>query len=233
MTLDDDQIKQLTLDLLKTKTRRDKQSKIGPSGIGNPCDYCLAISLKGGQYNDENKWWLGARVGTAIHSLMEHEVGKHVDTPMAPEYNVLKDANTESRLFITHLPGYGNIYGNSDLRLTTGNLIDWKTSTRDKIKRYRLDGIPYSYIVQQNLYAYAWNQITEGAVEKCSLVFIARDGTSDADVLVVSFDYDPAIVELALERLAIVWEWVQAGKDIEDLASDDHCFACSMIYRRI
>lgn len=232
MTLDDDQIKQLTLDLLKSKTKRDKQTKIGPSGIGNPCDYCLALSLGAGQYSDTNKWWMGARIGTAIHHLMEREINKHIVTPMSPEFNVLKDANVEARLYITHLEGYGNIYGNSDLRLTTDNLIDWKTTTRDKMKRYRLDGIPESYVIQQMLYAYGWNQIEEGAVSRCSLVFIARDGTSDADVLVVSFDYDPEVVQKALNRLREVWDYLRNGGDVDKLASDDHCFMCQQVYRR-
>lgn len=232
MTLDNDQIKQLTLDLLKTKTKRDKQGKIGPSGIGNPCDYCLALSLGAGQFNDKNQWWMGARIGTAIHSLLEKEVNKHVHTPMSAEFNVLEDASTERRLYITNLEGYGNIYGNSDLRLTSGNLIDWKTSTRDKIKRYKLDGVPHSYLVQQNLYAYGWNQIEPGAVEVCSLVFIARDGTSDADVFVYSFDYDQELVDEALNRLGNIWKFLQDGGDIDMLESDDNCFVCQNILRR-
>ena len=232
MTLDDDQIKQLSLDLLKSKTKRDKQTKIGPSGIGNPCDYCLAQSLLGGQSQKNNPWWMGARIGTAIHGLMETEVLKHVDTPMEPRFNVLKDASAEQRLFITHLEGYGNIYGNSDLRLATGNLIDWKTTTRDKIKKYRLNGVPNQYIVQQNLYAYGWNQIEEGAVEKCSLVFIARDGTGDNDILVHSFDYSPDIVEYSLNRLRNIWSYLQSGGDPDKLESHDECFVCQNILRR-
>jgi len=231
MILDDDQIKQLTLDILKGKSKRDKQTKIGPSGIGNPCDYCLAASLKGGQYQS-GPWWLGAKLGTAMHMYLENEINKNIDTPTRPELNALKDASTEQRLFIHNLPGYGNIYGNSDLRLTTGNLIDWKSSTKDKIKRYKLDGIPTQYIIQQNLYAYGWNLIEPGAVEVCSLVFVARDGSGDNDIWVHSFDYSPDIAEGALNRLTKVWEFLQSGGDIDTLDSHDECFTCQNILRR-
>lgn len=233
MTLDDDQIKQLTLDLLKGKSKRDKQTKIGPSGIGNPCDYCLACSLIGGQYDDSNPWWLGAKIGTSVHSLMEHEITKHVATPMESRFNVLKDANVEARIFITYLPGYGNIYGNSDLRLTTDNLIDWKTTKKDKIKYLKMDGLPEQYIVQQMLYAYGWNQIEPGAVTRCSLVFIARDGSGDNDVYVASFDYDEAVAIKAVNRLKEMWEFLQSGGDPDSLESHADCFRCKQVLRRV
>lgn len=232
MTLDDDQIKELALNLLKTKTKRDKQTKIGPSGIGNPCDYCLACALAGqGQYK-ESPWWLGARIGTATHSLLEKEVLKHIDTPMSPEFEVLRGAMPEHRLFITNIPGYGNIYGNADLTLTTGNLIDWKTSKKDTIKKYKLDGVPKAYYVQQNLYAYGWNQLQEGTVKRCSLVFVARDGSGDSDVWVTSWDYDQDAVDEALNRLRKLWNYLQEGGDIDMLESSEECFTCQNILRR-
>lgn len=232
MILDDDQIKQLTLDLMKGKTRRDKQTKIGPSGIGDPCDYCLAMSLLGGQFQDKNPWWMGAKIGTYMHKGLELEIDKHVHTPTEPKFNALKDASTEQRLFITNLEGYGNIYGNSDLRLTSGNLIDWKSSTKDKIKKYKVNGVPTQYIVQQQLYGYGWNQVEPGAVERLSLVFIARDGSGDNDVLVHSFDYSPDIVEFALKRLRDTWTYLQSGGDTDKLESHEDCFNCQNILRR-
>lgn len=230
--LDNDEVKALALALLKSKTQRDKQTKIGPSGIGNPCDYCVALALTGhGQYR-ENPWWLGARVGTAVHSLMEYEVGKHVDTPRSPEFNALKDAATEERLFITNIEGYGNIYGNADLTLTTGNLIDWKTTKKDTVKKYKLDGVPPAYVVQQSLYAYGWNQLEPGLITTCSLVFISRDGSGDADVWVYSWEYDEQVAVDALNRLRGLWEFLQNGGDIDTLESHEACFYCQNILRR-
>lgn len=230
--LDNDEVKALALSLLKTKTNRDKQRKIGPSGIGNPCDYCLACSLKGGQYDGENPWWLGARLGTAVHAYLEHEVAKHVDEPQSYEFTALAGAVAEQRLYITHLPGYGDIHGNADLSLVSGNLIDWKTSKKDKIKQYKLDGVPFSYIVQQMLYAYGWNQQHPGTIKVCSLVFIARDGTGDQDVWVYSFEYDQGVVDEALKRLRETWEYLQNGGDIDMLESHPECFRCSRVLNR-
>lgn len=232
MTLDDDQIKELALALLKSKTNRDRQTKIGPSGIGNPCDYCLAMALTGQGQHRENPWWLGARMGTAMHGMLEQEVNKHVHRPLSSEFNALQDANAETKLFIYRLPGYGDIYGSSDLRLTTDNLIDWKSSNRDKIKKYKLDGVPQQYVIQQMLYAYAWNMIEPGAVQRCSLVFVARDGTGDNDVWVYSFDYDEDVALDALNRLRGLWEWLQSGGDPDTLESHEDCFVCQNILRR-
>lgn len=232
MVLDNDEVRELALNLLKSKTKRDKQTKIGPSGMGNPCDYCLALALAGkGQYR-ESPWWLGAKLGTATHSLLESEVKKHIDTPMSNEFNALKDAAVEERLFICHIDGYGNVYGNADLTLTTGNLIDWKTTKKDTVKKYKLDGIPRAYYVQQNLYAYGWNQIQPGLIKRCSLVFICRDGTGDSDVWVHSWDYDEEAALEAVNRLEKMWRYLQDGGDIDMITSDDDCFTCQNILRR-
>ena len=85
MTLEDTQVKRLTLDLLKSPSERDQQRKVGASQISNPCDYCLGRALKGGP-SEPNKWWLGARIGTAIHNALEAEEKKHIDSIVFSEY---------------------------------------------------------------------------------------------------------------------------------------------------
>lgn len=167
-----------------------------------------------------------------MHSLLEEEVLKHVDTPMAPEFNALKDAVAEQRLFITNIEGYGNIYGNADLSLVTGNLIDWKTTKKDTVKKYKLDGVPRAYYIQQNLYAYGWNQQQPGTIKRCSLVFISRDGSGDSDVWVYSWDYDEEAALEALNRLRNIWGFLQSGGDVDSLESHEDCFTCQNILRR-
>lgn len=232
MVLDDDQVKELALNLLKTKTDRDKQYKIGPSGIGNPCDYCVANALLGNGQGGPGQWWLGAKLGTYTHAGLEQEVLKHVVEAQSPEFKALEGAVAEQRLYITTIEGYGDIHGNADLSLVTGNLIDWKTTKKDTIKKYRLDGVPRAYYVQQNLYAYGWNQMQPGTIQRCSLVFIARDGSGDQDVHVMSWDYDEQCVEEALNRLRGIWGYLQSGGDTDSLESHDDCFYCQNILRR-
>lgn len=231
MLLDDLEIKQLTLDLMKTPTKRDGQRIIGPSSIGNPCDYCLAMSLVGTP-SGSSPWWMGARIGTAIHTLMETEIAKHQNTPMEPKFEALRNAAVEESLFIARIEDYGDVYGKSDLALTSRNLIDWKTSTKEKIKKLKLDGVPQQYRVQQSLYALGWNQIEPGVIERWSLVFIARDGSGDNDVWVYSEDYDEQVAVDALFRLQAAWDYLYAGGDIEAVRSHEDCFVCQNLLRR-
>ena len=229
MTLTDEQVKRLTLDLLKNPSERDKQHKVGASQIANPCDYCLGSALKvgGESKNASNRWWLGARIGTAIHSALESEEEKHIDRPMSYHFDALEGAQIEERIVLGVIPGYGVIGSKPDLVLTKHNqLIDHKTSTKAKIARYKLDGVPVAYVYQTQLYAWGLNK-SGITIERISLNFIARDGTQDSDIWVTSFDYDESVAVKAWERLESIWNYIQ-GHAVSTLASHPDCFQCSV-----
>lgn len=231
--LTDYEVKQLIIDLLTTQTKRDKQSKIGASEIGNPCEYCVAHRLAGTE-KLSSKYWMGARIGTGIHAELEHEIAKHVEEPQETKFNVLKDAASEYKLFIWHMEGYGDIYSTADLLVTNElHLIDFKTSKKLQVQKYKLHGVPLQYVVQQQLYSYGFNQMVPGLVKRISLVFINRDGSSDDDVWVHSFDYDEEIALEALDRLQKLWHYVSEGKDLEQLDSHYDCFYCNVVLQRI
>lgn len=227
MPLEDSQVKRLILDLLKTPSDRDKQRKVGASQIGNPCDYCLARALQGGP-SEPNRWWLGARIGSAIHAALEEEEFKHIDRPMSYHFEALKDAKIEEKIVLGHIEGYGTISSKPDLALVGAqHLIDHKTSTKAKIKGYKLQGVPPSYIYQTMLYAWGLNK--QGIkIERVSLVFIARDGTMDDDIWVYSLDYDEALATAAWGRLGLIWEYLQDGGKLSELESHEDCFQCSI-----
>lgn len=229
MTLSDEQVKRLTIDLLKSPSERDKQRKVGASQIANPCDYCLGLALKvgGESKNAGNRWWLGARIGTAIHGALEAEEEKHIDRPMSYHYDALEGAQIEERIHLGVIEGYGVIGSKPDLVLTKHNhLIDHKTSTKAKIARYKLDGVPVAYIVQTQLYAWGLNK-SGVTIERISLNFIARDGTQDSDIWVTSFNYDPEIAERAWYRLEKIYSYVQ-DNEVNTLQSHEDCFDCSI-----
>ena len=232
MPLTDFEVKNLVMDLLKTQSKRDKQPKIGASEIGNPCRYCLAKRLKGDP-KLSSEFWLGARIGTGIHAELEKEVAKHVDEPQDVKFSVLKDAASEYNLHIYNMEGYGEIRSTADLFVTNAlHLIDFKTSKKKQVDKYKLDGVPYQYVVQQMLYAYGFNQMVPGLVERISLVFINRDGSTDRDFWVHSFDYDEQIALDALARLEEMWDYVRNDRPIEALESHPDCFYCNVVLHR-
>lgn len=232
MALSDYEVKALVIDLLKTQSKRDKQSKIGASEIGNPCDYCVASRLAG-RPKVSSEYWLGARIGTGIHAELETEIAKHVDTPQEAIFSSLKDAASEYNMPIYTMEGYGEIRSTADLLVTNHlHLVDFKTSKKLQVDKYKLNGVPYQYVVQQQLYGYGFNQMVPGLVERISLVFINRDGSSDRDFWVHSFDYDESIAKSALDRLEGLWQYVREEKDLEELDSHPDCFYCNVVIHR-
>lgn len=232
MTLRDDEVESLAIDLLSTPTKRDRQTKIGASGIGDPCDYCLAMKLLAYSGNGKQKYWLGAKIGTAIHALIEKEALKHIEKPESYHFYSLLDARVEESVLVGHLPHYGDIYSTPDLYLAAEeHLIDWKTTKRDKMTQYKLKGIPPQYQYQGQLYARALND-AGFPVKRVTFVFINRDGTSDADIVAFSFDYDKALADEAWDRLESMWEWLRAGGDPDSLTSDKNCYTCNVVSRR-
>lgn len=226
--LRDDEIKQLAIDVFSKPSERDGQKLVGASEIGNPCEYCLATRLLG-YGRKENQWWLGAKIGTAIHSAFEHEV-EHIE-PVG-KFAALKGARMEERITIGALEGYGVITSKPDLVLPEHNLlIDYKTTSKQKVAKYKLDGLPRQYVVQQQLYAWGLNK-SGTTIDKCALIFINREGSTNSDFWVASFDYDEALAVKAWDRLQSMWEWLQAGNDVETLRSHPECFYCNNIIGR-
>jgi len=229
--LDDDELKWLILDLLKNPGERDKQRLIGPSEIGNPCDYCVGNRLintpKG-----TSKYWLGAKIGTAIHAELEREEEKHVEKPQSGRFRALKGAMIEQSVELGTIEGYGTVKAKPDLVLVSENhLVDHKTSSKKKVMKYKLDGVPMQYVYQQNLYAWALNQAGI-KIEKISLSFVNREGTTDDDIWIHSFEYDESLALKAWSRLELLWQWLQDGHDVEELESHPDCYYCSQVLHR-
>src|SRR5690554_2207235 len=124
--LDDPILKRLVLDLLRSPSARTKQRKIGPSGIGDPCAYCLAQALLANKPG-QSQYWLGAKIGDAIHKLLETEAAQHVKGPLSYHFKALANAKLEESVLIGTIPGYGEVWGSPDLYLTAENhLVDYK-----------------------------------------------------------------------------------------------------------
>jgi hypothetical protein len=224
-------LKNLAISLLNTKTERDGQKKVGASQISNPCTKHLALALAGVE-QEPSKYWLGGKIGTAVHSALELAI-EHSDA------EELKGAVVEEKITLGEIPGYGIVSSKPDLILPAINhLVDWKTSTRAKTKKIQawVDGVKQDasttytmqkYIGQTQLYA--WGATALGyQIDNISLVFVNRDGTSDSDVLEYTFAYDESIAVALWDRLVVLWEELQTGVHPESYAGHPECFNCSV-----
>lgn len=201
---------------------RDEQKSIGPSEIGNPCDYCVgrALCRKYPQYwrspeplNDDH-FGLKAWVGTAVHAKLEEDV----DIPGAVK---------ESTITIGELAGYGPITGHADL-YWNGIICDYKTTDRAKLDLIKVNGPPLSYLRQINLYAYGANQNHRGmSVDQVCLLFLPRDSNRLSDGWAFYAPHSAQAAEVSLRRLEHLWGAVQQGL-AADLPGDAECYRCTV-----
>lgn len=231
MTLSRLSIKDLAIDLLKFETDRDKQRKVGASQISDPCTRHLAKALMG-EKEPPQKYWLGGKIGTAIHGLIEHSIS-------ISDNGLFDDALVENKIHLGELPGYGTISSKPDLALPSiKHLVDWKTTSRKKIKEIKdlVDGVKQSakaeytlqkYIGQTQLYAWGLNNAGI-EIEDTTLVFINRDGTYDEDVWAYSVPYQEEVAVALWNRLAALWAELEDGAHPDNYPAHEHCFKCAV-----
>lgn len=231
MSLTDLEVKEMTVGLFKQQTDRDRQRKVGASQISDPCTRHLAKALMA-EPEPEFKYWLGGKIGTAVHSLLEHCIDNS-------DSDLLADALVEQKIKLGEIDDYGTVSSKPDLVLpSVRHLIDWKTSSRDKVKKLQkvVDGISSdaSSIYTLNKYIgqiqlYAWGLNNSGIpIEKSTLVFINRDGTYENDIWTFSVPYNEELALLLWNRVSDLHKELKGGKIPEDYEGDPSCFKCSV-----
>lgn len=224
-------IKNLTLELFKQQTDRDKQRKVGASQLSDPCTRHLAMAMNG-EPEQPAKYWLGGKIGTAIHSLIEHAIASSSNP-------VFDGCMVERKITLGEIPGYGIVSSKPDLMLSSiSHLIDWKTTDRKKVKKLQdlVDGVKYDakaeytmqkYLGQASLYG--WGLTQDGLdVKDISIVFINRDGTYDNDIWVHTVQYDESVALALWNRAIALWTELENGSHPMDYAGNENCFKCSM-----
>lgn len=230
----DSRVKTLALSLFQQASSRDSQKLVGASDFSDPCEYHLASKLKGVE-QPAFKYWMGARIGTAVHEFLE----ERIPTSNFEEFPEFKSAKIEQTIRLGSLEGYGEIKSKPDLALVDNkHLIDWKTSNRKKSKALQAiifegkEDPEASYTLRRyyaQVQAYAWGLNKNGiAIDAASLVFINRDGTWDADLWTWTFDYDEEFALGVWHRLERIWKELQAGKELEEFPREEHCFNCKV-----
>lgn len=239
--MNDEALRALSLGLLKTPSSRDKQRKIGPSLYASPCTYCVGNYLAGNTIEGPNRYWLGAKIGTAIHNLLEKYAKRRAFRKKYP------NALIEKKVQLGTLEGYGKLSGSADLVLADERMVvDYKTTDRDKVRaikkaynsepnRYDLSSVQearyklQSYAGQMGQYARGLELYHNIQIDKLGIVFINRDGKTDSDVWAMTMDYDRDYAKKVWQRLDSIWKHVQEH-GVDGLESHPLCWPCNNDY---
>lgn len=204
-------LKIMVMDQITKGTERDKQKRIGPSGIGNPCPKCLGRELMG--ESEERDFSMYPWIGTAVHYYMEH--------------STFPDAQHELKLEVGEIPGYGIVKGTTDIYFPDLHIIgDWKIVGLKKIKQYRVQGVPLVYRYQAQLYARGC-KLAGLPVDSIAIIFIPRDSGNVQDIWIHEEAVQPEMADAALARAGKIYAIAQE-QGWESLPSDDDCYECNM-----
>lgn len=112
-------------------------------------------------------------------------------------------------------------------------IVTHNTSRRDYIQKYKQEGVPKTYPVQQTMYIHGLRENYGLDITDYTLAFIARDGTGDRDIWFYHGKYDKQLALETIDKINYLWEYVSTGLDLEEIESDEDCFRCSMITHRV
>lgn len=218
-------------ELFDTPTDRDRQTKIGPSLMGSPCNRCIARGLSGGTAGELGPFVMGGKIGTAIHSDLE-----------AAGRRRFPNDRYEIKLPIGTIPGYGLIKGTIDrVDMKRRIVVDYKSTTKKKVPglmkaydapapvekepntakeaRFKLRG----YVGQGHLYARAVEDAFGIEIEGIALSFVPRDAVTLDDLFQLDYDYDRAFADAIWDRVVYIWD----NLNTEEWASDPYCYSCN------
>lgn len=225
-------VEEMMISLFTQQSDRDKQWKVGASQISDPCTRHLAHALVRSPTSAQ-KYWLGAKIGTAIHSFIESAIANSEDPRFV-------GASVEGKIELGEIEGYGSISSSPDLVLAnSGLLVDHKTTTRSKIKKVKdyVDGIKkdsateytiQKYLGQMNLYAWGRNKNYGDSIDQLAINFINRDGTNERDFYCLLVDYDESFAVALWNRVSNLWAELESGAHPESYAPHAECYKCAV-----
>lgn len=149
---------------------RSQQTRIGPSEIGVPCERRIGYKLAGvPEVNDRGVAWK-PWVGTALHS----ETAMAFEIDALNRYQggrwLLEQKVTAGLVNGTDLDGSCDLYDAHRFAV-----VDWKFTTRNKLKDYRAHGPGSQYRDQAHTYGLGWANRGH-RVDTVAVFFFTRDG---------------------------------------------------------
>jgi hypothetical protein len=179
---------------------RSKQTRIGPSELGIPCDRWMSHKLAGTpEVNTRHAPWLPT-IGTAVHAWIE-DVFSLANLPaiaagQPPRWLL------ETKVSVGTVAGV-DITGHCDLYDTlTATSVDWKTTGPTRLKHYQRHGPGQQYRVQGHLYGRGWQRAGH-PVERVAIAFLPRNAELDQTVW-WSEPYDEQVALDALARAEVI-----------------------------
>ncbi len=201
---------------------RSKQSMIGPSELGTPCERKLAHRLAFGKHEREPSW--RPTVGTAVHAWLDAAVGRN------PER--LDDGSprwlAEKRVIVGQLGG-NPIKGTSDLfDARDGVVCDWKAVGITTLKKARAGVVSDTYRGQVMMYGLGM-EAAGFVVNKVGVMFLPTSGElGDSVWREWAYDRELALGLIArAERISALLTIAPADKVMGIMeTADDWCTSC-------
>lgn len=171
--------------MAEATSRRSIQGHVGPSELGTTCDRQLAYKLAGTRkVNHPDP--LRVLFGSGLHAVLQ-EMFTRID-------------GGSGRFLIEHPVTYRGVSGTVDLYDSRrAAVIDWKSTTKGKLRDIRRRGPNEKYKIQAHTYGAAL--AAEGyPVRVVALAFLPLDGEL-ADAHVWTAPLDTAVADAAVDRL--------------------------------
>lgn len=165
---------------------RAQQRALGFSELGYSCERRSAYRMADTPpVNHRDP--LASIIGTGFHHVMAATFGQ-----LAPLFGsrFLVETPVEYR----GIPGTCDLY-DRDLK----TVVDWKTSTVERIRRTRVEGVKGNHRVQVHGYGAGLSAVGED-VRRVALIYVPRDGDLD-DLYVHRERFDESIVDVAIDRM--------------------------------
>lgn len=211
--------------LIMVQSARDKQVKIGPSEMANPCLHCVGSLLAG--VKPKRTFSMYPWLGTAIHTLLEKTRNVFLGQAPADEAWMAQEffgkANFEMSVVTCVIPGYGEVPGSIDW-INDEGIGDWKSTSKKKIQVMKLKGPTLQNVGQQLLYIHGARAAGYN-IDRGVLIFIPRDAATPDDIWLYEILYDEEKVNQIIARVVQIYEWVLAGR-WQELPSDADCPVC-------
>lgn len=180
---------------------RSKQVVLGCSEAGNECERRIAMTMAGFRkvnFPDPLK----STMGTAYHLWLDEGMEAYQQVHGTSEWL------TETEVWpADFLKGHVDLYSMSRFLV-----LDWKTTSKENLAKWRREGIPTNYLIQIMLYGKG--MIRAGyRVDRVGLIGIDRSGAL-RNVYVATMPYDDGIAVAALRK---VWN---IGKQLSGMNID-------------
>lgn len=177
-----------------TTSERDLQTAVGMSEIGGDCERQLAYKIAETPPVNVTNDPMPSIMGTGFHLHVQRMIER-----------------LDRRRYLVETPvTYKGIPGTVDLYDRRRRIvIDWKSTSKAKLRRLRTDGPPQRAQVQIQIYGAALKLLGEDPA-RLALAYVPRDGTLD-DLWVWSTTPDQAVVDQWVSRFEGLAEMVAKG----------------------